>query len=113
MVEESPEKGDKEIERKEAKDDSETFLRAEFSFEFFGIRLDVDEFFSAKPEKEGGHGHEDTGDSKREVRAVPLKNPWGGEHGEESPKIDGEVEPIEDLGEKVLVGFAELITDVG
>jgi hypothetical protein len=35
LVEESPEKGDKEIERKEAKDDSETFLRAEFSFEFF------------------------------------------------------------------------------
>ena len=57
MVEESPEKGDKEIERKEAKDDSETFLRAEFSFEFFGIRLDVDEFFSAKPEREGGDVH--------------------------------------------------------
>ena len=73
----------------------------------------MDEFFSAKPEKEGGNGHENAGDSEREVRAVPLKDPWGGEHGEESAEIDGEVEPVEDLGEKVLVGLAKLIPHVG
>ncbi len=73
MVEESPEEGDEEIERQEAKDDSETFLRAEFPLEFLRIWLDVDELFSAKPEKDGGDGHEDAGDSKCEVWTVPLK----------------------------------------
>ena len=99
LVKKCPKECYEEIERKKTKDDSQAFLGAKLSLEFFAIRLDMDKFPPTQPEEDSGQSHKNTRDAKGYMGAVPFQEPRSGKHGHECSKIDREIEPIENFGE--------------
>ena len=73
----------------------------------------MNETSATQPEHHRRCEHEDARYAECDPRADVLEQPWREQAGHEGAEIDGEVEPAEDLGKKVLVRRSELIAHVG
>ena len=112
LVVERPEDGDEKEEWDELAECDEARAAGEFLKEGIAASRDVDEGFTTQPKHEGGDGHQTAGDTEGPMRAIPFEQPWGEQGGEEGTEIDGEVEPVVDFAEEMLVTRAKLIADV-
>src|SRR5690348_312044 len=76
-------------------------------------RGNVNEPATAGPKDHRRDEHEDTRNAEGNTRAVDFQQPWDEQSGKGRPKVNGEIEPTEDAGQQMLVGFPKLVSDGG
>ena len=73
----------------------------------------MDKRVSTKPEKEGGDRHQNAWETEGRPRPHRFQQDRSQNRAGHSANVNGEVEPIENLGQQMLVSLAKLIAHMG
>lgn len=113
---ERPEEKDEKINHRDASEDGETFTGQEsFPQITETLRRDVDHFVATGPEKNCRDHHRDAGNSESPARTERTirQHPRTNDGRNEGASVNRKIKPTKHFREQMLVGFAELITNIG